>query len=468
VSNINTPTEKICEFLIQKFKRWKKPETCSIKNSFEASEIITSLDINANERMKSFDVQALYPSVPLMEALEEFETWAGAQEIEQNEKDLCIRLVKLVLEQRWLMFDDQIYTQMEGLFIGNPLSPILAELFMGKLENKMKKEKWFPRVFLRFVDDVIAIVNEEDDEILSELNKQHPAIQFTEETEVEGKISFLDLWLHREERKITIDIFRKPTDAKMCIPAISHHHIQHKMAAFEAAFFRLCNLNLNKERHEKELKYIQEMARINGYEQWRIKSIYKKHQKLTENKRYTTLKRINERTKKKVRTIRGVDKDKYVCLPFYAPLTNKIQNVFRRHNFNVVFKNNSTLKHLIGGMKQKTPDEESAGIYEIPCEDCDCVYVGQTRRRFKVRELEHEESIRKRQTEKSSVAAHCIENNHKKARGRIVKRIQNPYLLDPWESLLINNNDNLMNTGEPPIYSSLFDYTTTRGQHSFN
>jgi predicted GIY-YIG superfamily endonuclease len=467
VSNVNSPTEKISEFLVKKIKSWKREETFSIKNSIEASKVLTSLRIGEDEIIASYDVQALYPSVPVNDSFEEFKDWTDSQEIGNDEKEICKRLMQLVLEQRWFTFNDKIYTQREGLFIGNPLSPILAELFMGRLEKEMKKEKWFPRFYLRFVDDIIVVIKKDDNIVLNELNSRHAAINFTIEKESEGKLPFLDLMIHREKDKITLDIYRKPTDAPLCIPNKSYHHYRHKLAAFESAFFRLCNLPLNEKRHKKELEYILNMGRLNGFESWKLKVIYEKHMRMTKNRNFTTLERISERKPKTIRTIRGREENKLAIVPFYAPITNELSRRMKKHNINVVFRNESTLKSLLGGIKRKTPDDECSGIYEIPCQDCEKVYIGQTRRRFETRESEHKEAIRQRMLQRSAVALHCHENRHRKGKGKIIKRISNPNLLDPWESLYIHNNNNLMNTGEPPIFSSLFGYANTTGRRLF-
>jgi hypothetical protein len=336
---------------------------------------------------------------------------------------------------------------------------------MGKLEMEMKQQPWFPRVYLRYVDDVIAVVDKNDEKTLQYLNAKHEAINFTQEVEVDSKIAFLDLMLHRENNKITIDIFRKETDKPLCIPYTSHHYTRHKHAVFESLFFRLCNLPLNNHRHDKELKYVLEMGRINGFYDWKIMEIYKKHRRMSKIGNFTKLMRIREKKRKTITLANGRSTNKMVILPFYAPITNKLHNIMTKHNLNVVYKNEGTLRSLIGVKKDKKQDEECSGIYQIPCQDCDMIYVGQTKRRFEIRESEHEEAIKNNMLQKSSVALHCREQKHRKGRGKIVKRISNPIFLDPWESLYMEKSDKLMNTGEPPITSSLFARATTPAGH---
>ncbi len=68
----------------------------------------------------------------------------------------------------------------DGLFIGNSLSSILTEVFLGDMESKMEGKSWFPRKWLQYVDDVFAVVKNGDTErILEKLNGMNDKIKFT-------------------------------------------------------------------------------------------------------------------------------------------------------------------------------------------------------------------------------------------------------------------------------------------------
>jgi hypothetical protein len=465
VSSCNSPISKICEFLLIKMKKWKKPWSCSIKNSSEAAEILRKLELEEGEKLASFDVVSLYPSIPINDAFLAFEEHAQRQTVDEKERTLCVELMKLILSQRWIEFNGTIYKQLEGLFIGNALSPLLAEIFMGKLESEMHQLKWFPRFYIRYVDDVVAVVKDNEKELLEELNKRHPAIKFTVEYESDNKLPFLDLMLHREKKRVTIDIYRKPTDAPLCINNSSSHSKLHKLAAFEFAIFRLWNLPLNRQRRDKEMKYILDMAKINGYEREDIIDLYYKHKRKSHLKSITTLSRA-EKKRKSVRNKSGREVNKFIKVPYFKPVTQGLRNVCHKHGINIVYKNDKTLKSLIGRVKSKKEDGQKSGVYEISCENCEDVYIGQTIRRFETRDKEHSEAIKNNMLSKSSVADHCYNNRHKRGDGKLIKSVNDPHLLDAWESLYINTRDNLMNNGEPPIVSTLFTFAKTRGRQS--
>jgi hypothetical protein len=439
----------------------------SVKNSFEAAEKLSSEEISEDEQLISFDVEALYPSVPVDESIGLFSDWINEQDISDVDAQLYVNLLRLVMQQRWLEFEGKIYKQKEGLFIGNALSPILAEIFMGKLEEKAKEHSWFPRTWYRYVDDVIAVVKTgEETNILNELNKRHEAIKFTLEVEEAGSLPFLDLRLIRENGKISFDIYRKPTDAPLCIPRSSHHPWKYKVAAFESALFRMWNLPLTGERRQKELEYIVRMAQINGYDKKLVMKLNKKHKMRRERRDCTSLKPIH----KSSRTSRTNDQKfdrRLVTIPYYSRMTNCLSNKLRTNGVNSIYQSKGSLKCLIGKVKKKRSRIESSGIYNIECEDCEGNYIGQTKRRIETREKEHARAITLKQPTKSALAEHCLDEGHNKGVCKVLKEVRNPFHLDAWESLYIAKGEELVNTGEPPIRSKLFEYTSIEKPRSF-
>ncbi len=459
VSDIKSPSSKISQWLMRKFKKYKNFHTLSVKNSFEVESFFDGLKISEDEILVSFDVEALYPSVPVDEAFEAMKGWISEQDISDDEAELVSKLTEIVLGQNWLQFDGKIYKQLSGLPIGNPLSSPLAEIFMSKLEMGISSKRWFPRVWRRYVDDVIAVVKEECvEELLNNLNKVHPAIKFTCEREKNSEIPFLDIKLVRELERITIDIYRKPTDKPLCIPEDSNHHINHKLAAFESSFFRLWNLPLNDERRKVERNYLINMAKINGYNTDDIYQINEKHKTRCLMKNFTTLKRDSKKVKKEISTKNGKTIMRHAILPYDRKIVGPIANVLKKNQINVCYNNRRTLGNIFGKLKTKKSQKEMSGIYRIPCNDCEMEYRGQTRRRLETREKEHERAIKAIEVDKSSVAKHMCENRHRKGEIEIIRQVDNPWELDGYESLYIATGKSLMNEGEPPLRSILFKF----------
>ena len=84
-------------------------------------------------------------------------------------------------------FDNEMYKQVDGVAMGSPLGPILADIFVGHCESSIPEDHW-PCLYDKFVDDTFALFdNEEGSQQFSEvLNNLHPALAFALELENTG------------------------------------------------------------------------------------------------------------------------------------------------------------------------------------------------------------------------------------------------------------------------------------------
>ena len=101
-------------------------------------------------------------------------------------------------------------------------------------------------------------------------------------------------------------------------------------------------------------------------------------------------------------------KDKLLVVPF-TPVLNDVRRPLRRFNTRIMF----SYKNKIGNslVKNRPKKSISSGVYEIPCDDCDMIYTGETGRDFKERIVEHKRDIRNNKVE-SGIAQHSNRFNH--------------------------------------------------------
>lgn len=123
------------------------------------------------------------------------------------------------MKQNYFIHNDNIVLQEDGLAMGAPSSSIISEIFLQYLEqtklppiaNKLKLINYF-----RYVDDILVIfdtLHTDINTILDDFNSIHHNIQFTDETEQDNKINYLDITIQRKRTHINISIFRKPTQS---------------------------------------------------------------------------------------------------------------------------------------------------------------------------------------------------------------------------------------------------------------
>ena len=95
-----------------------------------------------------------------------------------------------------LLSNGQIYIQIDGVAMGSPLAPLLADIFMIELERSLIPNLQKITFWRRYVDDTICLVKIGSIEyVRSVLNSFHKNIQFTYECESNAKLSFLDMLL---------------------------------------------------------------------------------------------------------------------------------------------------------------------------------------------------------------------------------------------------------------------------------
>ena len=82
-------------------------------------------------------------------------------------------------------FDSIIYKQIDGIVMGSPLKPALANIFVGYHKKKIFSEIIQSAVYFRCVDDTFALLQDEKEpeECLIKFNGMHSFLKFMFEKE---------------------------------------------------------------------------------------------------------------------------------------------------------------------------------------------------------------------------------------------------------------------------------------------
>ena len=197
-----TPTYKLAKFCGQLFKPLTNNEY-TVKDSFSFAKEI--LEFDASLFMASFDVKSLFTSIPVTETLN-----FCVQSLYRNQtrvgnltKNSFYNLHKITMFEWFFIFNGKFYEQCDGVTMGSPLGPTLANVFMCHFENIWLENcpaHFKPIVYRRFVDDTFLLFRTKDhvEKFKNYLNKQHKNIKFTSEIKENGSLSFLDIIIIRE------------------------------------------------------------------------------------------------------------------------------------------------------------------------------------------------------------------------------------------------------------------------------
>ncbi|XP_028407835.1 uncharacterized protein LOC114530413 [Dendronephthya gigantea] len=152
--------------------------------------------------------------------------------------------------------------------MGSPVSAVIANLVMEDVEQRaLASSPVKPLFWKRYVDDVASAVNKNEiDNLLKHLNSIEPSIQFTVERESEGKLAFLDTYVHRNiEGQLETDVYRKPTHTDKYLSFYSHHPKSHKKSVAKTLFQRAESLPSNRVARDNERDYVLSVLRENNY-----------------------------------------------------------------------------------------------------------------------------------------------------------------------------------------------------------
>ena len=64
-----------------------------------------------------------------------------------------------------LIFNSNFYNQIDKLAMGSPLAPVVANIFMDFYKSKWLNEYNKPKFYLRYVDDILAVFDKEQDSL---------------------------------------------------------------------------------------------------------------------------------------------------------------------------------------------------------------------------------------------------------------------------------------------------------------
>ena len=184
--------------------------------------------------MVSFDVVRLFTNIPLKESIDLAVSYIleGNKNLKLSKTDLT-KLFSIATSQTHFLFDGKVYDQIDGVAMGSPLAPVLANLFLGHYENIWLNKYQGPTVhfYRRYVDDTFCLFNTEHDAIsfFDFINSQHPSITFTMEKETNKVLAFLDICINNKDpSSLVTPVHRKGTslDYSLTFLALLLFHIR--------------------------------------------------------------------------------------------------------------------------------------------------------------------------------------------------------------------------------------------------
>jgi hypothetical protein len=178
-------------------------------------------DINLQDSslyMSSLDVDSLFTNIPLKETIKICSSLLFRDQpiVDGLMKEDFEELLTLATTESFILFNARYYQQIDGVAMGSPLGPTLANIFLCH-----KEEQWLnncplafkPIYYRRYVDDIFVLLPHSGclEDFRNYMSNQHQNINFSSEGEADGSLPFLDVFISRHQSIFITSVYRKPT-----------------------------------------------------------------------------------------------------------------------------------------------------------------------------------------------------------------------------------------------------------------
>jgi hypothetical protein len=372
VSNIGAPTYQISKYLAGLLNQLTGNSTHHVKNSSQFIQTMDAIKILPHELMVSFDMVLQFTNVPIDDSL---------KLLGLHFKEDVLALFQHTLTSTYFCFYGQYYEQTDGVAMGSPLSPVIAIFYMENFEKKaLDLAAHKPVCWYRYVDDTFVIWPHGQTkllEFLDHINGLHKNIRFTIEIEQDGHLPFLDIDIYRRaDGTLGHKLYRKPTHTNLYLQQNSHHHPARVLCDNDSL--------------PQELDFLSTIFKNNGYSQ----------------------QQINQARKPATQTRKDQEKPTSTAyLPYTQTTYGRLSRMLAKYNIKSIALPQKKISCYLPPYKEQL-GLRTPGIYSIPCE-CGMVYIGQSGRTIQLHIKEHNRSIRLARQEKSAVAEHSFNNDHR-------------------------------------------------------
>ena len=354
VSMIGSPLYEVSKYLATVIAPSVGTTCFSVKNTFQFVNFLESCKCSSEDIMVSFDVVALFTSVPIELAIkvltERLNDDSNLSDRTSLHVDELIDLLEICLRSTDFVFRGEYFHQRFGCAMGNPVSAIVANLVMEDIERRIFSISNTIRFWKRFVDDVWAVLpREKVSSFLNYANSLETSINFTCELEKDNAIPFLDVVVtRRDDCSFSTKVYRKPSHTNRYLDFRSNHPLQHKFSVVRSLHERAMSFSTFDDDQSSEMHYIKDILTSNNYPVSMLNRLY--------------LQKSNDLNKC----------SKSAILPYIKGCSERISRYLRRFDIRTFYRPINKIVNMLGLPKDPVNSLDKCGVvYEINCNDCE-------------------------------------------------------------------------------------------------
>ena len=418
--------------------------------------------------MTTFDVKSLFTNIPLNETIDICvdTVFRGKKKVKGLLKRHFKEMLNLATKSSCFIFNGGYFCQIDGVAMGSPLGPTLANLFLCHYENIWLDNcpiNFRPVYYKRYVDDIFMLFDDAKhvNKFMRYLNSRHPNIEFSKDEELDGKISFLDISITKNQGKFETSIYRKETFSGVYSNFHSFIPLEYKHGLLRTLLHRAYVISSSYINFHVEITKLKDIWIKNSFPVYFIDKAIKKFLNILFIKRHREKIKSDKKEVIMILPYLGV-----ISMQLKRKLGNLFHTCFPDVKIKVIF---SAKNRLSSGFQFKDilpNDMRSLILYKYKCSICENTYVGKTKRHYIVRMNEHlgisvfsGKSLKYNPDYATAIGKHIKDNDHicNTDCFKIVGTATNDFHLRVKESLLIVKEKPTLNVTKESLPLYLFD-----------
>ena len=232
--SVTTTASIVVDHLLQEI--WRKAGILHVAK--DTKSLITDFEQQSFNDLDGIfvtaDIATLYTNIDTPMGLTQVQDFLHLYQVSLEHGNLIMALLRFVMENSYLSFQDDIYKQVDGTAMGTSCAPTYANIVVFMLErHAISKIGASLYIYRRYLDDVFAYVSRTHaDELQVALNALHPKLRFECVTHPTS-CAFLDLRIFKGNRfaqsgVLDLAVHQKSMNLYLYIPYLSFHPVAMK------------------------------------------------------------------------------------------------------------------------------------------------------------------------------------------------------------------------------------------------
>ena len=370
------------------------------------------------------------------------------------------KLLGFAVKENHFVFNGQLFDQIDGVAMGSPLGPSLANIFMSHLEKRYLANcpsEFKPVLYRRYVDDTYCLFRDRDHitMFLDYINCQHPNINFTTEIESENTLPFLDVLVTRDGANFSTSLYRKKTFTGLYTDFASLSPDIYKTNLISVLVYRAFHICSSYQNFHEEIVRIKEILSKNCFPKALTDRIIKSF--------------LDKRFAPRPPALQEAKTALLFCMPYLGryslQIKTKIYRIIKQCypgiKLQVIFRSPKRIQSFFPFKDRCSALIRSSVVYKFQCPGCNASYFGKTSRNLLTRCREHlgiNKAGQKIKVSSSAIWDHINQSGHAASLEdfSVLDRANNDFDLLIHESLLILRDRPSLNSQQSSIPLVLF------------